>query len=445
MRGPLGGLFTLPWFDRASLYFLRRLYMPLSRLWAVADEARGSVTRFAELAGIELNYRQYQRLNKVIFRYEVSRARVDAIDAAWRRAFFGVMDPGMGDLAAVEKARKLAHQAHNLMRRNLRFLLHFKPQTSRYVIPSLDEVEAIYGNFREHPESHFAVPENMPEVEQSRPFGAADGNQYWIRFRSPSTRTNDLVYARVHEPAGVTDPPTIVYGHGICVEFDYLEGLVDEVDVLCRMGFRVVRPEAPYHGRRRPRGYYGGEYISAASPIGALDTFTAAVTERAVLMDWCRRNSNAPVTLGGSSMGALISQLVSGQQHWPERLQPDALLLIMHCSRMQDALIHGSIAKLFGAVEAKRKAGWSVKNVAEYLQPLDAPERPRVDAANIVSILGKNDTATPFAGGLDALERWGIPDENRFLWPQGHFSLPIALTRNDAPLRRFHQVVKGLG
>ena len=426
------------------MFFLRKLYLPLSRLWAVADEARGSVPRFAEIADIELNYQQYQRLNQVIFRYEVSRARVEAIDNAWRRAFFGEDNPGLGDLAAIEKARKDAHQAHNMMRRDLRFLLHFKPQTSRYVIPSLEQVETIYGSIRNNPAGFFVAPETMPEVEQSRPFGAADGNQYWIRFRSPSRRTDDLVYARVHEPAGVTNPPTIIYGHGICVEFDYLEGLVDEVDVLCRMGFRVVRPEAPYHGRRRPRGYYGGEYISAASPIGALDTFTAAVMERAVLMDWCRQNSDAAVTMGGSSMGALISQLVSGQSHWPRYLLPDALLLIMHCSRMADALIHGSIARLFGAVEAKREAGWSVDTVSDYLQALDAPEQPGVDTSRIVSILGKYDTATPYAGGIEALERWGVPEVNRFLWPQGHFSLPIALTRNDTPLRRFHQVVKGL-
>jgi pimeloyl-ACP methyl ester carboxylesterase len=445
MRGPLGGLFSRSWFDSASMYFLRKWYLPLSRLWAVADEARGSVPKFAEIARIDPSYSQYQRLRKVIFRFETSRARVDAIDAAWRDAFFGQRQPQQGDLAAIEKARKDAHQSHNMMRRDLRFLLHFRPQTSRYVIPSQEEVESHYGAIRNNAESYFAAPAEMPQVEQSRPFGASDGNQYWIRFQSPSARTNDTVYARVHEPAGISDPPTIIYGHGICVEFDYLEGLVDEVDVLCRMGFRVVRPEAPFHGRRRPTGYYGGEYISATSPIGILDTCTAAVAERAVLMDWCRATSKGPVTMGGSSLGALLAQLVSGQaRNWPERLRPDALLLIMHCSRMEDALIHGSIAKLFGALEAKHERGWSVANVAEYLRALDPPRQAAIDAANIVSILGESDQATPFAGGLELIERWQLPQENRFIWPQGHFSLPIALTRNHSPLRRFQQVVKAL-
>ena len=86
----------------------------------------------------------------------------------------------------------------------------------------------------------------------------------------------------------------------------------------------------------------------------------------------------------------------------------------------------------------------SVANVAEYMRALDPPAQPSVDAANIVSILGEYDQATPFAGGLELIDRWQLPTENRFIWPQGHFSLPIALTRNDAPLRRFQQIVKKL-
>ena len=446
MRGPLGGLFTLPWFDPASMLFLRKLYLPLSRLWGAADEALGSVTHFAEITQLDLNDRQLRRLSEVLFRFEVSRARVDAIDATWREAFFDKSDAAQRHLAAIEKARKDTHQAHNMMRRDLRFLLSFGIPTSRYDIPSLIDVETVYGTIRTDPEPFFAAPTEMPTVEKSRPLAAANDNQYWIRFRSPSARTADMVYARVHEPPGSENPPTIIYGHGICVEFDYLEGLVDEVDVLCRLGFRVVRPEAPFHGRRRPRGYYGGEYISATSPLGVLDTFTAAVAERAVIMDWCRRNSDAPVTIGGSSLGALIAQLISGQaKNWPRRLRPDALLLLMHCSKLEDALIHGSIAKLFGALDAKHERGWSVATVAEYLRALDPPTRPCIDANNVVSVLGKYDTATPFAGGLELLERWQVPPENRFLWPQGHFSLPIALTRNDTPLRRFQQVVQTLG
>lgn len=82
--------------------------------------------------------------------------------------------------------------------------------------------------------------------------------------------------------------------------------------------------------------------------------------------------------------------------------------------------------------------------MAAYLGALDPPSQPGIDADNIVSILGRHDAATPFAGGLELIDRWCVPPQNRFIWPQGHFSLPIALTRNDAPLRHFQQIVAKL-
>jgi len=445
MRGPLGGLFTSPWFDRLSTVLLRRLYLPLSRLWAMADIAAGSTAKFLEVSGYQLSAAQLKRLDRVLYEFEASRAAVTAIDKAWDEAFFSQNETVASELVSLEQARKNTHQAHNYLRRRLRFLLSFKPPTSCYQIPTQESVESIYGDIRKSPNDYFAPPSEMPPIEESRRLKASDGHHFWIRFPSPSKRTNDTVYARVHEPFNVKNPPTIIYGHGICVEFDYLNGLIDEVDTLCRMGFRVVRPEAPFHGRRRPQGYYGGEFISATSPIGVLDTFTAAITERAVLMDWCRRTSDGPVTMGGSSLGALIAQLLAGQcLNWPEALRPDALLLLMHCAKLEDALIHGSIAKLFGALEAKHEKGWSVANVSDYFRAISPAKEIAVSPGNIVSVLGRYDEATPYAGGLDLIEQWNIPATNQFLWPQGHFSLPIAMTRNHAPLRRFDEVVRAL-
>ena len=50
MRSPLGGLIARPWFDHVTLRFLSKWYFPLSRLWAAAGIAAGSVERFAEAA-----------------------------------------------------------------------------------------------------------------------------------------------------------------------------------------------------------------------------------------------------------------------------------------------------------------------------------------------------------------------------------------------------------
>ena len=61
------------------------------------------------------------------------------------------------------------------------------------------------------------------------------------------------------------------------------------------MGIRVVRPEAPWHGRRVPDGLYGGEKFIATAPQGAPDLFTSAALEWSVLIDWFRRTTDAPI------------------------------------------------------------------------------------------------------------------------------------------------------
>lgn len=184
------------------------------------------------------------------------------------------------------------------------------------------------------------VPEPMPEVTALHRVPGPVGTEYWIRFKSPSARMNDEVVARVYEPDGVVDPPTLIFGHGVCVEFDHWHGLVDEVFAFYRMGIRVIRPEAPWHGRRVPPGRYGGEAFIACAPRGALDIFAAQLPEWAVLIDWARRTSAGPVAVRGSSLGALNAQLLAAQaRDWPARLHPDALFLVTHCGRHEDAAV----------------------------------------------------------------------------------------------------------
>ena len=89
MRGPLGGLFTLPWFDPASMLFLRKLYLPLSRLWGVADAAQGSVEQFLESTGYDLNTRQRDRLQKAHPSLNLFPA-----DTAWTKAAGIPLHPG---------------------------------------------------------------------------------------------------------------------------------------------------------------------------------------------------------------------------------------------------------------------------------------------------------------------------------------------------------------
>jgi hypothetical protein len=157
----------------------------------------------------------------------------------------------------------------------------------------------------------------------------------WLRFRSPYDRVDDVVTARVHEPNGTVNPPTIIFGHGVCVDFDHWLGLIDESIRLVSLGFRVIRPEAPWHGRRSPRGFFAGERTISAFPMGIIDSMMAAVTEWSVLAHWARTRSNGPLAFGGSSLGAMTAQLVAGRAATgPRALKPDALFLVTHTADM---------------------------------------------------------------------------------------------------------------
>jgi pimeloyl-ACP methyl ester carboxylesterase len=247
----------------------------------------------------------------------------------------------------------------------------------------------------------------------------------------------------VHEPREAADPPTVIFGHGICVEFDHWRGLIDEADRLCQAGFRVIRPEAPWHGRRTPAGYFGGERLIATYPAGLLDAVLGALQEWAVLADWSRQTSRGALAFGGTSLGAQIAQLAADRaREWPERLRPDGLFLITHCGRMAEAAQRGEIAKIVGGAEEAERKGWTLEKIDGYAALLDPRPEPPLSPEKIVTVLGRRDAVTPFPSALPLIDGWKVPGENRFLWDRGHFSIPMTMIHNSAPVARFRQVMR---
>ena len=354
LNSPMGALIARPWFDRFSLFLLSRWFFPLSRLWAAARAADGSIARFYEEVPMAPVPGADQRLRETLDRFESLREAVNALESRWQEVFFGPEELPVHHRVAVEAARRDRRNAYNAARRHFRFLLKSgKVPMVKWEIPTPEAVEADYGAALADRENAYRAPDRFPEIEESRHVPGPVGDEFWIRFPSPSSRMGDTVYARVYEPRGIADPPTLIFGHGVCVEFDHWHGLVDEVFELCRMGIRVVRPEAPWHGRRVPDGRYGGEAFIAMAPRGALDIFSAELSEWAIMIDWCRRTGNGPVAVGGSSLGALASQLLATRaRNWPDRLQPDAMLLITHCGRHEDAAVNGALARVWGSGKA---------------------------------------------------------------------------------------------
>jgi hypothetical protein len=432
-----------PWFDGFSNWALRRLFFPASRLWAAAQLANGSPERFYRAAGLPRRRGDDRRIAKILVRSENARARAAALEAEWQRVFFGSDDVPVAYRSAVESARLDASHQYNTARRLFARLLLRGVPAIKLETKTPEEVAAAYGDAARDFARAAAPPAAMPAIEVSRTIPTAAGRDYWLRFQSPSPRLGDTVYARVHEPSGASDPPTLILGHGICVEFDHWHGLIDEATRLCAAGFRVIRPEAPWHGRRTPQGTFGGEHLVTHFPTGLLDAFAGALQEWAVLADWSRRTSRGALAFGGTSLGAQVAQLAADcAASGPAHLRPEGLFLVTHCGRMTDATLHGEMIHIFGTAHDVRAKGWTPESLDAVLRRLDPSDDAPLAPERIVSVIGSRDRVTPFACAMPLVEAWRIPPENRFIWDRGHFSMPMTLVRNGRPVERFRAVME---
>jgi hypothetical protein len=286
----------------------------------------------------------------------------------------------------------------------------------------------------------------LPPVELSHWVPGPYGRQAWLRFPSPGL-PGDTAWAQVFEPEGAVNPPTLISLHGICVESEHWGPAVDAIDItpaLTRKGLRVIRPEGPWHGRRRMPGCFGGEPAMAQGPLGFLKAFAAWGAEVAVVIDWARRRNrgSAPIALGGVSLGALTSQLIAvAARDWPAELRPDALILIACSENLKDVAFNGSLAALVGLPARLQAQGWTDADVERYLPLMEPRGEPVMPPEKIVMALGEADDLTPFEGGLALARRWQVPPANLFLRRQGHFSVAFDLARRPQPLDRLAEIL----
>lgn len=441
----LAGASTLlarPWFDDAALYALRNWFFPASRLWAAASVADGDPDRFWDAVPMLPRLDERDRLRRVLARFEQRKAAAQAIEAEWQRVMFGPADAPAAYRRAVEAERRQARHDFGSMRADFRFLIRASVPRVKMAVDTPEQAEAAYGAAAAGDVSHLAgPPDTLPAIEVSRRVRGPFSVDHWVRFNSPSKQLGDQVTARVHEPLGVRNPPSLIFGHGICVEPENWAGLIEEAHALVRLGFRVIRPDAPWHGRRVPAGRFGGERIIAAFPTGALDAFLGSIVEWAVLAAWARQTSTGAVVFAGSSLGAMTSQLAAERaRDWPAATQPDALLLITHTADVGEAVISGALSRIWASPEEVKSRGWTEDMARRYFALVSPSRPPVVPPERIVTILGSRDVVLPFESGQRLVDRWGVPEANRFVWDRGHFSVPMTLIRNDAPLRRLAEI-----
>ena len=423
----LGGSALHPWLDAAITGVLTRCYFPMSRAWAAALEAGGDTDRF--LAALPLR-RPPRSLPDALRRLADLRARHEEATARWEATFFGA-----GDAAAPATAQVAAHAAWLATARGLMggrgwfapLLLRNRVPAVRWVIVPPAETAARQGARRADPESAFRLPESLPDPVASRPVARGPRRDYWLRFPAPVL--GDTAWASVAEPADRPEAPTVIFMHGLAVDPEYAPDPHDFAGMLVRRGLRVLRPAAPWHGRRRPAGFYGGEATVARGPLSLIESLHAAVVEAGIWAAWARGRASpsgrAPVAMAGFSLGAITAQMAAAAADWPEAARPDALLLIATAGDLVRSLSEGDLGRGVGAPAAFRAAGWTPEGLRDWT-PLLVPQRPpALPPQRILAHLGSADRLTFCDDALALLRRWEVPPENVTVRRKGHYTTSL--------------------
>lgn len=451
IHSPAGDLLARPWVDPVGLAALKRWYFPLSRLWAAANVAGGSTDVFrAAIGGAVPGYGRWptRYLETVLRRHTAARERAIAARALWEQAAFGGEAIAPQALAALDDDRRRRATTH-LGTRALFYPLLFaaRPPLARWQVATPDAVEAAYGTVRDDPAAAYATPDPRPTVEMSGPAAGAGLREHWMRFRTPHARLaamtgTDTVYARVVQLSRDAHVPTLLIGSGLCLETDLLWRSIDSANMLARFGLRVVEVVSPFHGLRCPDDVYGGEPFFATAPLGTLDLIVGQTLETAVLIDWCRRRFGGPVALGGISLTSFVAQQAAVRcGEWRESMRPDAIMLISHSGRIEEVTFNGALVRALGLNTELAAAGWTRPALMRWEALMNPKGAPGLSPDRIVSVLGSGDTLLPFATGLELARAWNVPSANVFELNVGHLTMPLAMMRDDRPLRRLKEIL----
>lgn len=439
LASPVGSLVTRPWFDRLVLQFGLSAYLPVSRAWAAASVSDGVMERFlAELSLDRIPIGLTRSLGRGLARAAELTVTHAAVSKDWNAAFFGETEADAAGLMTLEGARRRA--SDSFMKGRLLFLplrMRAALPAVRFEFPTAELVEQRHGRRLRDLGNAFQPPDPMPRIAVTRRVATPLGHEYWLRFPSGDPAVGETAWAHVYEPEGVSDAPTLVHGHGLAVEIESLDRVSDGTDDIVGAGVRLVRLEAPWHNRRRLPGRYGGEPFLASPPLSALDLFAAEVREMAMLVAWSRQTSRGRVAVGGTSLGALASQLVITHCHrWPSAYRPDIAFLATTTEDVGALSFDSSIARLVDLPAAMAAAGWTREQFDRWRPLTDPVGEPSLAKDDIIMVLGRTDDVTPFERGMALAKRWQVPKANLFLRPAGHFSAAIDLIRDQGPMRR---------
>lgn len=442
LEGAMGMLATTAATDFLTQRFLVRDWFPGSRLWALASETdspQALMDRVQRAMPQRAKYRD--RIADLHARTVAAEKTAAEAERRWQQGFFGGT-LGEIDLRQLEIERRHSAAHHQTLRRSWIGSAH------RLKVPAVDAVAST-------PEEVAAAGPGL--IARQRDVDAAGGGvvatpslqrldsdgrpaleEFWLRLPSAQVDGGPHAYAHVYAPLDRPIVGTVIHLHGFCLEWDQLAVPARDVLGLTDLGCRVIVLEAPWHGRRRRPGEWGGAPMVTNPPLSMLQLLTAQLQEVARLTAYARRRWQQPVGWHGISMGALTAQLaLSRANDWPQACRPDAAMLIVATVGMSRIAIDGAFGKGLGIDRIVQAAGWSEDRLPILAPIADPVEPPACGADRVVLVTGARDTVTPPPGAEVLRQRWKLPRDNDFRLGTGHITTPLHLYRDRTPTRRF--------
>ena len=443
----LGGLLARSWVDPVGLAAMRRWYFPLSRLWAAANAAGEDIGRFGAEIGAPLpGFWPSSYVSSLLRRNARARLASEIARQQWETTIFAGSDTS--DAGSLDTRRRRAASRH-LATRAIFYPLLFprRPPVARWDIPDVATVRRAFGSLLSRPADLYTAPLDTGSLEVSQAFVRNGLREYWLRARTPAARLDkwrgsEMLYARVVEPVDAASAATLIFGGGLCLEFDLLCVAQDPGSRLAALGWRVVEPISPFHGLRAMPDRYGGEPFFASAPASTIDLVAGQAIETALLIAWCRARFGGKVALAGISMTSFVAQQVASYcGTWVPAARPDGVMLISHSGRIERVTFGGVLSDALGFGRALLDGGWTPDALESLSALFDPAAEPAVPPRCIISVLGETDRWVPYADGLEVARRWKVPDANIFRYRLGHLGMPVQLMRDTAPFARLRQVL----
>lgn len=437
LTSPLGRVLEADAAERLALRGLRREF-GINRARAAADVSLGhGPAAFLEAVGAPPAPDLHPRIERALAEYATRREAFDETTARWETAFWGPDDVDPDELVAVERTRREAADRRAQPSRLFRFLAteHLLPPI-KYDVPTPDEAAHQWEGYLSTPTRLYGFDGDLPTVERSRVVRGPGTVESFLRFESPSPYF-ETATARVYEPVEGRDGelPTLVFNHGLGMMNDTMAYWPPEAALarpLAREGYRVVLPDAPWHGRRETSGFYSGEPYLAKGPVGMFQLFSAAALENGVLVDWARTEGAPAVAVGGLSLGGITTFHVVGHcGSWPESTRPDLAFPVGAPGVVDETIVRSRLLDVLDAGKAYRAAGWTPALLGEFGSLLNPPVTCGIDPTWVVSFGGLRDDVAPYDTTRWLLDSWGVPEGNRTEWDVGHGGVLLQLLRHD--------------